>query len=200
VTSSPRKYFTQIPNLIDELDLSPLAIALYFHYARWSATRIKHTPNVRFFEQKYRTSSRSIAAAKLDLVRHRLTRVESRAGKGRPDIVHINDVWKRNSDYFEGVIPSPVADERQGLDLLSRSDSPLVMNGRFNPDLLSTNGSIKEERNSEKEKLETQTRAALIEERRAGECQRCSGTGVAGGLQYKKGIWQQFERPCPSCK
>jgi hypothetical protein len=197
-----RNYFTQIPNLIDELDLSPLALALYFHYKRWSAAKIKHAPNVRFLMKKYRASSQSIAAAKSELVNHRLITIERRAHKGRPDIVQVQEIWKRNSDYFEGINTSPVADERQGLDLLSMGDSPLPMNDSFIHDLLFMNGSIKEERNFEKETLERKTRAKLTEEsekRRAKECWRCSGTEMASGIRCDKGIWQPVEFACPNC-
>ena len=104
--------FTQVPNIVDEIDLSPLAIALYLHYRRWSGVRSR-SPNVRALKTKYGVGAKTIAAAKQELVDHRLIQVETRPAKGLPDRVVVVDIWKRNSIYFKDVKSQPVPDEEQ---------------------------------------------------------------------------------------
>ena len=45
--NSEMRYYTVISNIIDELDLSPLAIALYFHYKRWANSEKKEIVSVK---------------------------------------------------------------------------------------------------------------------------------------------------------
>ena len=74
--TSERKYFTMIANFIDDLPLSPLAIALYFHYKRWAFITDRRPPGVRFLMRKFQASDRSIRKAKDELVREGLVRIE----------------------------------------------------------------------------------------------------------------------------
>jgi hypothetical protein len=112
VSAKPRDNFTQIPNLIDELSLSPLAIALYFHYARWTGSR-RRMPGVRALQSKYRVTNRAIAKAKGELEKHRLIVIDRRASKGLPDHVYVPEIWERNSKHFERVKPLPDAIQQQ---------------------------------------------------------------------------------------
>lgn len=129
--SQDRKYFTQVCNLVDDLDLSPVAIALYLHYKRWSAAENRKSPGVKELMKKFKCSDRTIKAAKLELVKHRLIRIKTFDAKlAKADEVTICDIWERNIKHFQEVKPAPVANERQVeekvADPSSESDSPVV--------------------------------------------------------------------------
>lgn len=140
--------FTRMPNLIDELDLSPLAVALYFHYARWSGAKSKRPPGVRTLGKKYKASGRAIEKAKQELLDHALIHRERRQPKGQPDLITVRDVWKRNSNYFEMLKGKPVVNEHQLINLVSMNIRPEV-NGQH--DLMSEGVSRKDRlKNNEK--------------------------------------------------
>jgi hypothetical protein len=108
--SSERKYFTQVCNIIDELDLSPLAIALYLHYKRWSGTIKKASPGLKFLTKKFKVSTRKIQSAKAELIKNKLIKVKSYDKKlGKADEIAICDIWDRNHKHFHKVTPHPIA-------------------------------------------------------------------------------------------
>lgn len=145
--------YTIVSNLIDELDLSPLAIALYFHYKRWANAKSKRPLSVKDLMQKYKVDSRAIKAAKIELQKNELITID-KTGRhlGKPDDIHILDITKRNFEYF--------ADKKQVVNEQQPSCYPTtrpVVNQQ--PDPLLDNNAIKEKDLKEKEEKETHTHA-----------------------------------------
>jgi hypothetical protein len=96
------KYFTQVSNIIDELDLSPLAIALYFHFKRWANAKHKQIVSVRDLMKKYKCGSQAIKLAKLELVANDLITIDDTQNRlGIPDDIQIIDIIHRNYEYFK---------------------------------------------------------------------------------------------------
>jgi hypothetical protein len=157
--NNERRYFTQICNLIDELDLSPLAIALYFHYKRWANSENKKSPGVKFLTKKYKVSDHSIKNAKQELIKNRLIKIKTFDKKlSRADEVTIIDIWERNFKHFQQDSTDPIAHERQVSDLSLMSDSP-VANERQPLSLISdTKKEIIERKEKDLEKENAQAR------------------------------------------
>jgi hypothetical protein len=131
-SSQDRRYFTQVCNLIDDLDLSPLGLALYLHYKRWSAAKDKKAPGVKELMHKYKVGARAIKNAKAELVKNRLVKITTFDAKlGKPDEVTILDIWDRNYQHFKELKPAPVVNQQRvaekAPDLLSDNNSPVVI-------------------------------------------------------------------------
>lgn len=114
-----RKNFTMIPNLIDELQLTPIADALYRHVARWDGAPLKTRPSmgVRALTKRFGVGDLAIKEAKKELLKHGLISIESQPEKGIPDQIHIVDIWARNDEFF-----APVSIQGQVKDLPLSSD------------------------------------------------------------------------------
>lgn len=107
--TTEKKYFTQICNLIDELDLSPLAIALYLHFKRTSFNGEFEKNGVKFLKEKYKVGSDKIRAAKDELVKNKLIKFNTFDPKlAKPDEAVLVDVWERNHKYFESLNTEPI--------------------------------------------------------------------------------------------
>jgi hypothetical protein len=103
VRSEERKYFTLIPNMIDDLHLTVYAFRLYCHIKRvvgefedgscWQSTRTLAT--------HCNMSLASISKAKKELEKAGLIRIESKPGDhGDYHEITIRDVWARNMAQF----------------------------------------------------------------------------------------------------
>jgi DNA-binding MarR family transcriptional regulator len=88
-------YRTEIPNLIDEMGLSPFEIALYVHVKRRAGDSGVCNENSRELAEATRMSAGQVSAAKRELVMRGL--IEVRKVKGR-DVISISDIWQKNLD------------------------------------------------------------------------------------------------------
>lgn len=130
-----RKYRTEVPNLIDDLALTPYQMALYTHYKRvcgaaggecWEAVRTT-AKKTKMSPAKVSLSRRELVA--LGLIRETLP---ENAHQGETVRVHIVDVWPLNFAYYS------VADrpDVSGWSLAQLgawlTQAAQVINGRYN--------------------------------------------------------------------
>ena len=118
-----RKNYTSIPNMVFKVGLSPLAILLYVHFAHLDYLKHRRPDSVRVLMDLYKASSRSIAAAKKELVDHGFISIESRKAKGLPDVVNVKDIWKRNLLFHKDDMPLPESPEQQVTNLIPQGDA-----------------------------------------------------------------------------
>ena len=100
---TPRKFYAMVPNMVDEMGLSPYAFRLYVHFRRvigegdgacWQSTRT--------LAEICNMSTGSVSKAKRDLLDAGLIHIEKRSGDtGEYDHVTVVDVWAQNLAYFE---------------------------------------------------------------------------------------------------
>lgn len=145
--------YTTISNLLDELDLSPLAIALYFHFKRWANAEHKKDVAVKDLMKKYKVDSRAIKFAKQELLDNELITVDdSNRHFGVPDDIQITDIVRRNFEYFDNYRVV-----NQQLPSCSSTTRPVV-NQQLDP--LLDNNALKEKKNKEKEEERTHAETA----------------------------------------
>jgi hypothetical protein len=106
-----RKYRIELPNLVDDMDLSPYAFRLYVHLKRvagggndgacWESTRT--------LASKCRMSAGQISKAKQELVNKGLITVEKRKSASGPDSDYITlaDMWAQNYTAYSAGACSP---------------------------------------------------------------------------------------------
>src|SRR5678815_5133564 len=106
----PRKYWTQIPNIVFELGLKPLELALYAHMKRAASTSGRCTKSTATLARETGMGAGTVSRTKTTLETKRsmlgnkpLIRTREipnpRGGKAFQEIT-ITDIWKANSDYF----------------------------------------------------------------------------------------------------
>ena len=168
--SGDKKYFTQIPNIVDELGLSPLEECLYFFYKRHSykgggAVEI----GVRDLMNRFGCGAKAIRKAKGKLVELGLIDVESfPKADSRPDRVTVLDIWERNFEFFKSkpvlselhpvtTQAHPVFSESQPLCSVSNSpvfsesqfkDKDIFKDGKKDEESLSPRANAKKSKNS----------------------------------------------------
>lgn len=104
--ATPRDYFCQIPNLVDEMNLTPYAYRLYGHLRRVTGEAGKCWQSTRTLAEKCRMSMASVSEAKKELANTDppLIRIASETGpKGVYHVITITDIWSINHDYSTGV-------------------------------------------------------------------------------------------------
>jgi len=100
-----RKYRIELPNLVDDLDLSPFAFRLYAHFKRvCGASPAGHCwQGTRELAAACRMSTGKISDAKKELEAAGLIEIGVRATPTGPgDDVKIVDIWRRNFEAFSG--------------------------------------------------------------------------------------------------
>lgn len=107
VTSRERAYFTIIPNLVDDLELTPYAFRLYVHLRRVAGEDGKCWQSTQTLGKACRMSAGAVSKAKQELVSAGLvllTKV-SRPGGGKPyHVLTITDIWAQNmAQYAKGL-------------------------------------------------------------------------------------------------
>jgi hypothetical protein len=99
-----RSYFTIIPNLVDDLHLTPYAFRLYVHLARVVGNGAKCHQGTRYMSELCCMSAGKISSSKAELDKAGLiaiTRMKSTRG-GKPyDEIILLDLWERNAEYFK---------------------------------------------------------------------------------------------------
>jgi DnaD/phage-associated family protein len=95
----PRKYFIQIPNIIDDMNLSPYAIRLYIHLKRVTGEDGKCWQSIKTLSKFCNVSEGMIVKARKELVSRELISIERRTKEdGSQDslLITINDIWENN--------------------------------------------------------------------------------------------------------
>ncbi len=98
--SNDRRYFTQIPNIIDDLGLSPRAFRLYVHIKRVTGESGRCWQSTRTLAEGCNMSTGSVSKAKKELAANRLIDVDAKKNKsGGKDFhsIRIADIWVENS-------------------------------------------------------------------------------------------------------
>ena len=103
-----RRYFTIIPNILDELELSPYAVRLYLRVKRRAGENGECFENSQHLAEGCNMSKAQISRTKVELEKAGLITIEKRSlGHGHfpGHIITIRDIWKRNVDYYDNGIP-----------------------------------------------------------------------------------------------
>ena len=163
--TTEKVYFTQVCNLIDELDLSPLAIALYFHYKRWAFTENKPQHGVKFLKEKYKVGADKIRAAKDELVKNKLMKFKTfDAGEAKPDEAVVVDIWARNFKHFQQDNTTPIPVQEQVGTPIPIQEQPVPIweqtHSYTGTDPFLSGNALKEEEKEEKEEKEKQEKSA----------------------------------------
>ena len=106
IDASERKYFTMLPNLIDDLGLSVYAFRLYCHIKRVTGEDGKCWQSTETLVKACRMSVHSVVDAKRELKDAKLITVKlvKRPGGGRDfHVVTIRDVWELNLKHCAGL-------------------------------------------------------------------------------------------------
>lgn len=99
----PHDYFFQVPNLVDDLNLSPYAFRLYGHLRRVAGEKGECWQSTSTLATACRMSSGMVSQAKDELEKTfpPLIRIRSEKGdKGIYHIITICDIWKINHEYW----------------------------------------------------------------------------------------------------
>lgn len=100
----PRKYYFQIPNIIDDMDLSLIAFRLYCHLKRVAGDEGRCWQSVETMANACKMSAGSIANAKKELLEYKLIEIEEkpRPGGGKPwQVIYIADIWALNMKKYQ---------------------------------------------------------------------------------------------------
>lgn len=101
IHDSSKKYFTQLPNMVDDLTLTVYAFRLYVHFKRVAGDNGACWQATETLARSCGISRSMVSKAKGELNRFGLISVEKRRGPhGWYDWITITDIWKRNMDFF----------------------------------------------------------------------------------------------------
>lgn len=101
----PHDFYSQIPNLVDEMNLSPFAYRLYGHFRRVAGEKGKCWQSTTTLAKSCRMSSGKVSDAKQELAETYppLIRIEKRQADGKMyDEVSLTDIWQLNHKHFTG--------------------------------------------------------------------------------------------------
>lgn len=104
--TSDRRYFVILPNLVDDLALSPYAVRLYLRIKRRAGETGGCWENTRNLAAACRMSTAQVSRAKKELQAAGLIAIEQRQGAHGHwpgHTVTIQDVWKQNAARYEPV-------------------------------------------------------------------------------------------------
>ena len=99
----PRKYFTQIPNMVDDMDLSFYAFRLYFHLKRVAGDEGTCWQSTTTLARACKMSPGKVSAVKDELVKSGLIKIDYVDNPhGGRDFHHITilDIWTQNTSNF----------------------------------------------------------------------------------------------------
>lgn len=111
---APHNNFTMIPNIVDEMDLTPYAYRLYGHIRRVAGENGACWEGTATLAEKCHMSTGMVSKVKKELVKVGLIRIEKRSGQtGKYDHITILNVWSLNHAHFHQSDPGkPSRDER----------------------------------------------------------------------------------------
>ena len=98
-----RKYRTEIPNIVDDLGLSPHAYRLYGHMKRVCGANPSGRcyQGTRTLAKHCKMSVGKVSEAKKELIAFKLIAVETfPASENKPDQIRILDVWRANFERY----------------------------------------------------------------------------------------------------
>lgn len=98
-----RRYFTQLPNIIDDADLSVYAFRLYVHLKRVAGEDGKCIQSERTLAKACHMSAGSINNAKKVLEKAELIQIEiitNEHGEFDSDEITIMDIWRENMNHY----------------------------------------------------------------------------------------------------
>lgn len=135
-----RKYFAQIPNIIDSMNLSVYAFRLYVHLKRVAGENGYCNESLLTLKQKLKISQNTIIKARRELEEPRdelggkslivsETKYNTTGEKGYTYIL-INDIWPENIRFCEQMNASP----DEALRLTTRAVTPHQMTRNASPD------------------------------------------------------------------
>lgn len=104
---SLRRYFTQIPNLVDDTEMSVYAFRLYFHMKRVAGDSGKCYQSTRTLSKACNMGVASISRAKQELLNLKLITIAEKPTKhGGKDYheIRVTDIWDKN---FKSYTSSP---------------------------------------------------------------------------------------------
>ena len=97
IKSAERKYWIQLPNLIDDMELSVYAFRLYLHLKRRAGDSGECFESSRNMAKHCNMSEGSISNAKRELVKAGLIYIKTRSKPGGEyHVITIRDVWHKN--------------------------------------------------------------------------------------------------------
>ncbi len=106
----PRKYWTQVPNLVDDSDLDPFARVLYLHCLRIAGQKESCEETVRESAERCHMSPASVLKARAALEDGGWITVEDTGGRGRGALlrIHLLDRWGENMARYADADPGNV--------------------------------------------------------------------------------------------
>ena len=122
----PRSHFTMIPNMIDDLPLSPHAVRLYLHLCRVIGMGGACWQSTATLAKACRMSTGIVSRVKHELANAGLIRVEEKRGAG--GVYHevmIIDIWQRNADFY-----APRAENESVHNMNAQAESVHNMNAQ----------------------------------------------------------------------
>lgn len=103
-----RKYRTELPNMIDDSDLSVYEFRLYAHYKRVAGDSGECTEGLRTIAEKCRMSIGKASMARKELIEKKYIILhEGNSNKGEADTVLIVNMWKHNYKKYAPPTRSP---------------------------------------------------------------------------------------------
>lgn len=99
---TPRDNFTMIPNIVDDMGLSPYAYRLYGHIRRVAGENGACWEGARTLAKACNMSVGMVSKVKKELIEARLIHIEKRNyNAGVYDHITILNVWQRNHEHFQ---------------------------------------------------------------------------------------------------
>jgi len=97
-----RKYRIELPNLIDDMELSPYEVRLYVHIKRRAGAGECGTclEGTRRMAAVCKMSVGQVSQAKESLKKAGLIKIKSGIGPNSPDVITITDIWPRNFQTY----------------------------------------------------------------------------------------------------
>lgn len=106
IKDEKRKWFTMIPNIVDEMELTPHEFRLYIHLRRVAGENGECWQSTRTLAEACRMSAGAVSNSKQRLIDHGLIDVyEKTSDKGQYHLITIIDVWEQNFERFASRSP-----------------------------------------------------------------------------------------------
>ncbi len=99
-----RRYFTILPNKLDEIGLSPYAVRLYFRLKRRAGENGECWENTKHLAEGCNMSKSQVSRSKAELEIAGLITIKKRSlahGHFQGHIITIVDIWKDNVKYYD---------------------------------------------------------------------------------------------------
>lgn len=126
---SEKRFFSQMPNLIDDADLSPVEFRVYVHFIRVCGADGVCTQGVRLLSEWCGISVGGIVKAKEKLEQKGLIKLEKiKTPNGKGHKIWLTDIWNLNAEIYDkdlkmGVPKTPNATQRTAIKAAQRFES-----------------------------------------------------------------------------